>query len=124
MPAYLQFFITQGTHAAQALVGRLAIQWTLVKNKQRLLELTSTQGRCYLPHKARAIKHCVSGLTTLLEVTRTQQQHRSNTWTHNRALKNFRSRLEQDGSWTAGWPVFPQCPDPALAMVFLYQLTP
>lgn len=33
--SYLYFFITQGPHAAQALVGRLTIEWPLKRKKQK-----------------------------------------------------------------------------------------
>lgn len=32
--SYLYFFITQGPHAAQALVGRLTIEWPLKRKKK------------------------------------------------------------------------------------------
>ena len=33
--SYLYFFITQGPHAAQALVGRLTIEWPLKRKKKK-----------------------------------------------------------------------------------------
>lgn len=43
--SYLYFFITQGPHAAQALIGRLTIEWPLEREEKKKKESKETNLR-------------------------------------------------------------------------------